>query len=237
MFLHILEAILNSLGLSPLALLAGGALFEGARDALKDMMKDRDPRNDFKKDLKDWVKNQFEDFMPGADELERIEKEVNQLLDDAKSVEENVFKPTGQAVGTALSDGQIQAQGDGGLGKTAEDFTQGGNIPGPPVGDLPGISTEQTGLSRSGGGASGGGSGSGGSGSSGGTSSGGTTPLGGSGSGTGASGSGTGTQPPTAGDLGIDPSTNPYIEYQPGQGQVQISYPDGTTETRPWPPA
>jgi hypothetical protein len=232
MLLHILEAILNSLGLSPLVIAGVGAVFEGAGDALKDMLNDLDPRNEFRDTLKDFAKSTFEDFMPGADELERIEKDINQLLDDVKSEGADVFNEISKNVGDALGSGQVNAQGDGGLGKTAEDFTQGGNIPGPPVGDLPGISTEQTGMSRSGGGDAGGYSGGGGSGSSGGT-----TPLGGSGSGTGTSGSGTGTQPPTAGDLGIDPSTNPYIEYQPGQGQVQISYPDGTTETRPWPPA
>ena len=43
------------------------------------------------------------------------------------------------------------------------------------------------------------------------------------------SGGGTGTAPPTAADLGIDPKSGAYIEYQPGQGQVQITYPDGTT--------
>jgi hypothetical protein len=237
MFLHILEAILNSLGLSPLVGVGLGSFFGGAEHALKDLMKDKDPREDIKKDLKELAKR-IEGLMPDAEQLERIEKDVEQQLENVKSVAADVFKPTGQAVGTALSDGQVQAQGDGGLGKTAEDFTQGGNIPGPPIGDLPGISTEQTGTSRSGGGDSGGGY-SGGSSGGGSGSSGGTTPLGGSGSGTGTSGSGTGTgtQPPTAGDLGIDPSTNPYIEYQPGQGQVQISYPDGTSETRPWPPA
>ena len=235
MFSHILEAILNSTGLSPLLALTAGGLFEGAKDAFNEILHDLDPRNEFQHDLKDWVKNQFEDFMPGADELERIEKDVNQLLNDVKSEAADVFKEIGQNVGDALGDGQINAQGDGGLGQTAEDFTQGGQLPGPPVGDLPGISTDQTGMSRSGGGDSGGYSGGTYTGGSGGSS--GTTPLGGSGTGTGASGSGTATQPPTAGDLGLDPNSNAYIEYQPNQGQVQISYPDGTTETRPWPPA
>src|SRR3954467_8467916 len=200
MFLHILEAILNSLGLSPLVLAGLGAFFGSAEHALENFMKDKaDPREEGKKDLKAFAKG-IEGLLPDAEQFERIQKDVEQQLENVKSVAADVFKPTGQAVGTALSDGQVQAQGDGGLGKTAEDFTQGGNIPGPPIGDLPGISTEQTGLSRSGGGDSGGGSSGGGSGSSGGT-----TRLGGSGSGTGASGTGTGTQPPTAADLGIDP--------------------------------
>ena len=55
-----------------------------------------------------------------------------------------------------------------------------------------------------------------------------------SGSGTSSPGSG-GTEPPTAGDLGIDPNSGAYIEYQPSLNQVVITYPDGTTETRPWP--
>jgi hypothetical protein len=157
---------------------------------------------------------------------------VNQLLKDVQSEAQDVFKPIADAVGDALGDGQIKPQGDGGLGKTAEDFTQGGNVPAPPMGDMPGISTEGAGTSRDGGDYGGGGGSSGGS--SGGGSQG-TTPLGGSSGGS--PGSGTGTQPPTAGDLGLDPNSNAYIEYQPNQGQVQISYPDGTTETRPWPPA
>ena len=67
--------------------------------------------------------------------------------------------------------------------------------------------------------------------SSGGSSSSGTTPLGGTGA-AGGTGSST-TTPPTASDLGVDPGS--YVEYQPNQHQVQITYPDGSTETRPWP--
>lgn len=106
------------------------------------------------------------------------------------------------------------------------------------VGTLPGMGTDAVGTSRSGDGGYGdSGGGYGGSGSSG-SSQGGTTPLGGSGSGSGSGTSSPGsgsTEPPTAGDLGIDPNSGAYIEYQPSLNQVVIIYPDGSTETRPWP--
>ena len=82
-----------------------------------------------------WAKNQFEDIMPGADELERIEKDVNQLLDDVKSEGEDVFKSIGDAVNHALGTGEVAPQGDGGLGQTADNFTQGGEVPAPSFGD------------------------------------------------------------------------------------------------------
>lgn len=226
---HILDAVLNG---DFSGLLASGlsSLFEGAQNALNDVMRDLDPRNEVVKELKDFAKGLFDDYMPGADEAERIEHDINQLLKDVQS-EGNVFDNISNAVQNALGSGVIQPQGDGGLGQTFEDFSQGSQAPvAVDVGGVPGISVDAAGTPRSGGDSAGGvGVGGGGGGSS-------PTPLGGSGSsGTPAAPGASGTQAPTASDLGIDPNSGAYIEYQPNQGQVQITYPDGTTETRPWP--
>lgn len=227
---HILNALLN--GDFAGALNAGlGALFEGAQDAIKDFFKDKDPREEFQNELKNFVKGLYEDWVPAAGELDRIADDVKQLADDVKSFGEDVVSSIADTVNGALDTGQIPAQSDGGLGQTHDIFTPKDDaVPEMPVGTLPGMGSDAAGMPRDGGDAGGDGGGS----SSGGSSSGGSpTPLGG----TGAPAGGTGTSsttPPTAADLGVEP--NSYIEYQPNQGQVQITHPDGSTETRPWPP-
>lgn len=226
---HILEALLNG-DLSG-ALSAGlGAVFGGAKDALKDLFKDKDPREEFKKELKNFVKGLYEDWVPAAGQLDRIADDIKDLAKDVETFGKDVVSSIADTVNGALDTGQIPAQTDGGLGQTHDIFTpKDSSIPDMPVGTLPGMGSDAAGTSRDGGDAGGYSSGS----SSGGSSpSGGTTPLGGTGDAPGAPGSDT-TQPPTASDLGVDP--NSYIEYQPNQHQVQITYPDGTTETRPWP--
>ena len=230
---HVLEAVLNG-DLSALLPSALSSIIDGAEDTLKETLNELNPEKEFMKDLKDWAKNQFEDWMPDASELERVEKDINDLLKDVNTWGKEVVSDIGDTVQNALDSGQIPAQTDGGLGQTHDIYTPDGEIP-MDMGTLPGMGTDAVGTSRSGDGGYGdSGGGYGGSGSSG-SSQGGTTPVGGSGSssGTSNSGSGDGTQPPTAGDLGIDP--NAYIEYQPTLNQVVITYPDGSTETRPWP--
>lgn len=231
---HVLEAVLNG-DLSALIPPGLSSMIDGAKDAINEELNKLNPAKEFMNDLENWAKNQFEDWMPDASELERIEKDINGLLKDVETWGKNAVSDIGNTVQDALGSGQIPAQTDGGLGQTHDDFTPQGQVP-MDVGTLPGMGTDAAGTSREGDGGygdSGGGyGGSGGSGSS----QGGTRPLGGSGSGTGTTNSGSGgTEPPTAGDLGIDPNSGAYIEYQPSLNQVVITYPDGTTETRPWP--
>jgi hypothetical protein len=230
---HVLEAVLNG-DLSALLPSALSSIIDGAEDTLKETLNELNPEKEFMKVLKDWAKDQFEDWMPDASELERIEKDINDLLNHVNTWGKEVVSDIGDTVQNALDSGQIPAQTDGGLGQTHDIYTPDGEIP-MDMGPLPGIETDAAGTSRTAdGGDAGSGGGYGSSGSSG-SSQGGTTPLGGSGSNSGTSNSGSsdGTQPPTAGDLGIDP--NAYIEYQPTLNQVVITYPDGSMETRPWP--
>jgi hypothetical protein len=232
---HVLDAVLNG-DFSSLFPSALSSLIDWAKDAFNEKLNELNPAKEFMKDLKDWAKNQFEDWMPDASELERIEKDINDLLKDVTTWGKEVVSDIGDTVQNALGSGQIPAQTDGGLGQTHDIFTPDGEVP-MDVGTLPGMGTDAAGTSRAADGGYGDSGGYGGSGSSG-SSQGGTTPLGGSGSGSGSStsspGSG-GTQPPTASDLGIDPNSGAYIEYQPSLNQVVITYPDGSTETRPWP--
>jgi hypothetical protein len=233
---HVLEAWLDSV-LSSLIPPALGSFIDGAEDALKEKLNELNPAKEFVDNLKDWAKNKFEDWMPDPLELERIEKDINELLKEANTWKNEVVSDINNTVQNALGTGQIPAQTDGGLGQTHDIFTPDGEVP-MDVGTLPGMGTDAVGTSRSGDGGYGdSGGGYGGAGSSG-SSQGGTTPLGGSGSGSGSGTSSPGsgsTEPPTAGDLGIDPNSGAYIEYQPSLNQVVITYPDGSTETRPWP--
>ena len=227
---HILSALLD--GVLSNVLPAGlGAFFQGAWDALKSKFKDLDPRKEVKKELKDFARRIYEDWVPAAGELDRIADDIKDLAKDVETFGKDVVGPVAQTIGDALGSGQIPAQTDGGLGATHDIFTpKDSSIPDMPVGTLPGMGSDAAGMPRTGGdGGYSSGSSSGGS-----SASGGTTPLGGTGAASGASGTGTSTTtPPTAADLGVDP--NAYVEYQPNQHQVQITYPDGTTETRPWP--
>ena len=227
---HILSAFLDAVfkNLLPTAL---GAALATAKNALKSNFKDLDPRKEIKKELKDFAKRMYEDWVPAAGELDRIADDIKELAKDVETFGKDVVGPVAQTIGDALGSGQIPAQTDGGLGATHDIFTpKDSSVPEMPVGTLPGMGSDAAGMPRTGGD---GGGYSGGSSSGGSSASGGTTPLGGTGAASGASGTGTSTTPPTASDLGVDP--NAYVEYQPNQHQVQITYPDGSTETRPWP--
>lgn len=230
---HILSAFLH--GDVDTLLAAGlGSMLQGAKNALKDVVNDLNPLNEVEKTLKDWAKNLYEDVMPDPEDLNEVVDRVKELYEDVKTEGETVFKDIADAVNQALSTGQIPEEGDAGLGQTHDNFTPGGDQF--PVGQTPGIDIGGVGLERTG---DGGGVSDGGDSGSGGSPGSAPTPLGVSGTG-GSEGSGasssTGVAPPTATDLGLDPNSGAYIEYQPSEGQVQITYPDGTTETRPWPP-
>lgn len=221
--LHILEAFLNGDFSSlwpPLAAVATGAyneftgIFKDIRDAF-------DPL----KQLKDYAKSYYDDVVPS--QLERIRKDVENLYNEVKQFGSSVVQDIANAVNQGLATGEVNPTApDGSLGQARDIYTPDGEVP-MDVGTIPGIDIQGGGADRNAGGGGYGGS-SGGSSSGGGS----TTPVGGS-SGSGSS-SGSGTQPPTAGDLGVEPGS--YIEYQPGNGQVVITHPDGNTETRPWPP-
>lgn len=244
MFLtHILAAFLQG---DPESLLAAGlgAMLQGAKKALDGVINDHNPVNEVENTLKDWAKNLYEDVMPDPEDLNEVVDRVKEVYESVKSEGETVFQDIANDVNSALGTGQIPDEGDAGLGQTHDNFTPGGDQFS--VGQTPGIDIGGVGQNRTGDGGGGGtgdvgyGGGSGSSGSS-------PTPLGVSGSGagtssgersssSGGSSSSTGVTPPTASDLGIDANSGAYIEYQPSEGQVQITYPDGTTETRPWPP-
>jgi hypothetical protein len=235
---HVLEAFLNG-DFKSLFEAGLGAVFDGAKNAFKKELDSFNPAKEFMNDLKNWAKNVFNDWMPGADEFQPIEDDVNQVLKSVESEGQQVFQDIANTVQDALGSGTIPAQTDGGLGQTHDIFTPQGQVP-MNMGTVPGMGTDAVGTSRSPDGDGSGGYGGGGYGSSGSSSSGGTTPLGGSGGGAGAqagsSGDSGGTEPPTAADLGLDPNSGAYIEYQPSLNQAVVTYPDGSTQTFPWPP-
>jgi len=213
--LHILEAFLNGDFSSlwpPLA-----AVFTGAYKELNSIFNDIRDEFDPLKQLKDYAKSYYDDIVPS--QIERIRKDIENLYDEVKQFGADVVQDIANAVNQGLDTGEVNPTApDGSLGQARDIYTPDGEVP-MDVGTLPGIDIQGGGMNRDagGGGYSGGG---------------GTTPAAG-GSGSGSSGS-SGTQPPTAGDLGVEPGS--YIEYQPTAGQVVITHPDGTTETRPWPP-
>lgn len=216
---HILEAFLSGDFSSlwpPLA-----AVFTGAYNEAKSMWDDfRNELNPWE-DLKKWVKSYYDDIVPS--QMERIRKDIEELLKNVKEVGQEVFQEIADTVGDILDTGVVPPQTDGHLGETRDIYTPDGDVP-LDVGTMPGMGSPGAGMDRdSGGGYSGGGYGGG--------STGGTTPLGGSPSTPSPSG---GAQPPTNEDLGIGPDE--YAEYQPTEGQVVITHADGTTEIRPWPP-
>ena len=212
--LHILEAFLHGDFSSlwpPLA-----AVFTGAYNALKDKWNEIRDEFDPLEQLKKFVKGYYDDLVPS--QFERIRKDIETLKNEVEQFGKDVVQQIADAVNQALDTGEIApVAADGGLGAAHDIFTPDGQVP-MDFGTLPGIDEQGGGMNRDAGGGGGGGY-SGGTGGSGG---GGTTPVGG------------GTQPPTTSDLGVEPGS--YIEYQPNQGQVVITHPDGTTETRPWPP-
>jgi hypothetical protein len=243
MFLsHILSAFLQGDVESLLAAGIASAL-QHAKDALDDAL---NPVKKVEQTLKDFANNLIDGLGYDPEQVKEVVDRVNKVVDAVKSETATVVQDIANDVNSALGTGQIPYEGDAGLGQTHDNFTPGGDQFS--VGQTPGIDIGGVGLNRTGDGGGGGNgnvgyggdSGSGSSGSS-------STPLGVSGSGagtssgegsssSGGSSSSTGVTPPTASDLGLDPNSGAYIEYQPSEGQVQITYPDGTTETRPWPP-
>lgn len=235
---HGLEAVLEFLNQGNYLAAAGTLLsiLGGVGwDALK---KEFDVGGQVLNDLKHFANDLFRSLAPDPDLVEKAKEDTERLLKSVENELGNVFTPIASNVQGGLATGDIPPQGDGGLGQTYDNFAPQGDVP-INVGNIPGIGTDGAGMGRGsdsgGGGYGGGGGGYGGGGGGGGS----PTPLGGSGSG-GDSGTPTGdsgvSTMPTASDLGIDPNSGAYIEYQPTAGQVQVTYPDGSTETRPWPP-
>lgn len=225
---HVLDAILSG-DWTRLVDSGIGAALGGALDALKEKWKEESPWENTKK----WAEKFFEDFIPSA--MNEVKERVEELYENVKDLGEEVFKEIGDEVRDILDTGEVQPQTDGHLGETHDIMTPetevGGQDVGFDVGTIPGMGSGGAGTSRDAG-VDSGGSGYGG----GGSGSGGTTPLGESGGGEAPSGETPGEPPsPTYEDLGLDPDSGAYIEYQPSEGQVQITYPDGTVETRPWP--
>jgi hypothetical protein len=227
----LLEGVLSSLRSAGL-----GSFIDGAKKALDDEVNKLNPVKEVGDDLKNWAKNQFENWMPDASELQRIENDIKGLLSDVNKWGSGVVSDINSSVQNALSSGQTPAQTDGGLSQTHDDFTPQGQVP-VETGPLPGMGSEAAGMSRSSGGTGGYDGGYGGSGSSGPSQGGTPTPIGGSGTSSGTSNTGSGgtTAAPTASDLGVDPNSGATIEYQPGNNQAVVTYPDGTTEIKPWP--
>ena len=140
---HVLEAVLNG-DLSALIPPALSSLIDVAKDAINEELNKLNPAKEFMNDLENWAKNQFEDWMPDASELERIEKDINGLLKDVETWGKDVVSDIGNTVQNALGSGQIPAQTDGGLGQTHDDFTPQGQVP-MDVGTLPGMGTDAAG--------------------------------------------------------------------------------------------
>jgi hypothetical protein len=205
---HILDAFLNG---DPEGLLAAaGAVLSGGWDALQDKWNDFVDDATGRKDVEDYLEDLFNDLLPDPEMWNHTREKLDELWENAKSEGEEVFQQIADTVQQALDTGEISQRGDGGLGQTHDIWTpEDDDVPQMPVGDLPGIGDAQAGMPRDGGG------GSASSGSS-------TTP----------SGPPAASGAPTASDLGVPDGS--YIEYQPSAHQVVITYPDGTTEVRPW---
>lgn len=245
---HGLSAVLEFLNSpnkwSEALLTAAGVLAGWARNAFNDLSNRLNPAKqvtkEILKEMENFLHGIYENLAPDPDMGKEAWDKAQEANKSAQEELENVFTPAGETVQGALATGGIPAQTDGGLGQTHDNYTPQGDVPFN-VGNIPGMGTDAVGPSHgsSDGGYGGGYSGSSGGGSSGGGSSGGGMPLGGS---SGSPGAGTSGSPPdtgvttmpTASDLGLDPGT--YFEYQPTANQVQITYSDGSTETRPWPP-
>jgi hypothetical protein len=216
---HILEAFLNGDFSSlwpPLAAVLTGAYqtVYGKYQGLKDQL---DPL----KDLQKWAKDYYDDVAPS--QLERIRKDVQELSNEVETFLKDVVGDIGNTINQALDQGVIDPQTDGDLGKTRDIYTPDGEVP-MDVGTMPGMESDGGGMDRSGGGSSSGGASSGAPSSGAGPSSSGATQP-----------SGSGTQPPSAGDVGAGPGD--FGEYQPGQGQVVITHPDGSQTVKAWPPS
>jgi hypothetical protein len=233
---HSLEAVLEFLNqgnyLAAVATLLSTLGGIGWDAFQKDMRSKFDVGNQVLNDLKNFANDLYNSLAPDPEGLKEAWDKTNELLHSVQEELGNVFTPIASTVQSGLGTGDIPAQTDGGLGQTYDNFAPQGDVP-INVGSIPGMGTDAAGMGRGSDGGSGYGSGGGGYGGGGS----GPAPLGGgsgadSGNSTGDSGVST---MPTASDLGIDPNSGAYIEYQPTAGQVQITYPDGSTETRPWP--
>jgi hypothetical protein len=218
---HILDAFLSG---DPSALWAAvGAVVSGGWDAVNEKWNDLVDDATGRKDVKEYLEDLFNDLLPDPEMWNHTREKLDELWENAKSEGEEVFQQIADTVQQALDTGEISQQGDGGLGATHDIWTpEADDVPQMPVGDLPGIGDAEAGMPRDGGGDYGSSPGgySGGSSSS-------PTPIGDTPSGPSAP-----SGPPTASDLGVPEGS--YIEYQPGAHQVVITYPDGTTEVRPW---
>ena len=106
---HVLEAVLNG-DLSALIPPGLSSMIDGAKDAINEELNKLNPAKEFMNDLENRAKNQFEDWMPDASELERIEKDINGLLKDVETWGKNVVSDIGNTVQDALGSGQIPAQ-------------------------------------------------------------------------------------------------------------------------------
>ncbi len=202
---HFLSALLN------------GALGELGLGALPGYLSDpwSTIRDEFLEPFKEWAEDFIDNTIPSAyrESLERVQDLANGL-----QAMEDVFNDIGHAINDALDSGETPPQTDGGLGETYDNFSPDGEVPFE-VGTLPGFGSGGAGMNRN---DTGGGGGS-------------SLPPGGD-----SGGSSTPSPPPmdtgpSLQDLGVDPSSGAYVEYQPTEGQAVIHYPDGTTETRPWP--
>lgn len=104
---HVLEAWLDSV-LSSLIPPALSSFIDGAEDALKEKLNELNPAKEFVDNLKDWAKNKFEDWMPDASELERIEKDINTLLKDTETWGRMSFQTLERRCRTRLARGRFQ---------------------------------------------------------------------------------------------------------------------------------
>lgn len=212
---HILEAFLN--GDPSLLWGALGALGGGAWGEFKDKLKEWTGKDS----VDEWLNELKEDWIPDATTWERIREDIEEALENVQTAGEEVFNDIGETIEEILGTGQVEPGGDGQLGETRDIWTpEDDSVPSMEGGEFPGIGPQGAGGYSSDGGGGGG--------------SGGTTPLGETSPPSSDAPSGS-TPPPTPEDLGLSPDSGAYIEYQPTDGQVKITYPDGTQEVRPWP--
>jgi hypothetical protein len=215
---HIWEAFLNG-DLTAVGSAIAGGLAGGAWDSLQEKINEWTGYDS----VQEWFNDLVDDLVPDVSTYEEARERLDELWENFTEFGEQVVQDIGDAVSDILDTGAIDAQTDGGLGETQDIFTPESDAPDLTPGDLPGISVPETGMNRDAGGGGGSGYNSGGGGDS-------PTPLGETG-GSEAPPSDSAPPPPSAEDLGLPPGS--FVEYQPGQ--VVITYPDGTTETRPWP--
>lgn len=202
-----------------------GAFLGGAKSAFDEKLKEWTGKDS----VEEYLSDLLDDFLPDASTYEEARERLDELVENFKEFGEQVVAEIGDVVGDILDTGAVPSTTDGGLGETHDIFTPESGAPQAPTGDFPGVGGPGTGMNRntegpsyetppSGGGGGGGGS---------------TTPLGQ----TSPEPPATGAAPsqPTFDDLGLDPDGGAFYEYHPGDGEVVITYADGTTEVRPGP--